>query len=250
MGDKGPALYAPHRGATWGVSSASGRRQQAAPARRRNVCCARRMACERRTAGAETLGVGQSWLRTWGGLPARPHTQSPHERARSTQQERPLLLRCDCAGQVAWLVATAAFHVIALVQFLWDERPIHFEGDAEQLWRCFYRRSGMGKLEFLQVLRRGTWNRRVRSHLGGDGERAIRTRMQQPQGGRDEGRRRATHPPPHPPPTGTGGIAEQAPGRASASPRCPAPASSSRTSSQHRAGHTSAAMNGAPVALC
>ena len=44
------------------------------------------------------------------------------------------------------------FHGYSLARLVWDERPISFRGeDEEQLWRFFYRRCGMGRLEMKQV---------------------------------------------------------------------------------------------------
>lgn len=44
------------------------------------------------------------------------------------------------------------FHFRAFAMLLWDERHIRFRSeDAEQLWRLFYRRGGMGRLEMQQV---------------------------------------------------------------------------------------------------
>lgn len=42
-----------------------------------------------------------------------------------------------------------------MLRLLWDERRIVLtDPDQEQLWRYFYRRGGMGKLEFLETWRR------------------------------------------------------------------------------------------------
>lgn len=44
------------------------------------------------------------------------------------------------------------FHGCALFQLFWDERRITFkDADLHQLWQFLYRRSGMGKLEVLEV---------------------------------------------------------------------------------------------------
>lgn len=44
------------------------------------------------------------------------------------------------------------FHGYSLGRLVWDERPISFRSeDEEQLWRFFYRRCGMGRLEMKQV---------------------------------------------------------------------------------------------------
>ncbi|KAL6761627.1 hypothetical protein V8C86DRAFT_2533008 [Haematococcus lacustris] len=62
-------------------------------------------------------------------------------------------------GMLMWSCIDGALHLIALTKLLWEERRIRLQGDVEQLWRCLYRRSGMGRLEFLEVLRRGQWTR-------------------------------------------------------------------------------------------
>ncbi len=42
----------------------------------------------------------------------------------------------------------------------WDERPVTLKSeDEEQLWRFFMRRSGMHRVDFMQVLRRGQFVR-------------------------------------------------------------------------------------------
>ncbi len=51
-----------------------------------------------------------------------------------------------------WAAICLLLHSFALCRLLLDERPIHFKSeDEEQLWRFFYRRAGMGRLEFKQV---------------------------------------------------------------------------------------------------
>lgn len=68
-------------------------------------------------------------------------------------------------------VLNLIFHGTAMFQMLWDERRIHFKDpEHEALWRFFYRRSGMGKLEFKQVGGMewvGGWWVRVRVQGGG-----------------------------------------------------------------------------------
>ncbi|GAB4817869.1 hypothetical protein N2152v2_004915 [Parachlorella kessleri] len=64
------------------------------------------------------------------------------------------------ADGIAWAVVCLALHLYALCQLVRDERVIRFRSDdEEQLWRFFYRRSGMGRLEFKQVLKYGSWVR-------------------------------------------------------------------------------------------
>ena len=59
-----------------------------------------------------------------------------------------------------WSIVSGALHTIALVRLLLDERRITFKNeDEEQLWRFFYRRSGMGRFEMKQVLKLGRWRR-------------------------------------------------------------------------------------------
>lgn len=61
---------------------------------------------------------------------------------------------------VIWAALSGTLHMIALVRLLSDERRIKFKkDDEEQLWRFFYRRSGMGRLEMKQVLKYGHWRR-------------------------------------------------------------------------------------------
>ena len=54
--------------------------------------------------------------------------------------------------------ATVLLHLYHLLVLIWDERPIFFASeDEEQLWRLFYRRSGMGRLEMRIALKLGRW---------------------------------------------------------------------------------------------
>jgi len=47
-------------------------------------------------------------------------------------------------------------HLHGMLSLIWDERPIKFESqDEEEMWRLFYRRSGMGRLEFKHALKLG-----------------------------------------------------------------------------------------------
>jgi hypothetical protein len=53
---------------------------------------------------------------------------------------------------LAWSSLSLAFHALSLHLLLWDQRRIRFaSADEEQLWRFFYRRSGMGRLEMKEV---------------------------------------------------------------------------------------------------
>lgn len=64
------------------------------------------------------------------------------------------------ADTLTWACLCLFFHGFSLTRLLWDERRIRFQTeDEEQLWRFFYRRSGMGRLEFKQVLKYGSWLR-------------------------------------------------------------------------------------------
>ena len=55
-------------------------------------------------------------------------------------------------------------HGLSMVLLLRDERPIKFKTeDEEQLWRFFYRRSGMGRLEMVEVGRSGGGSRPLRT---------------------------------------------------------------------------------------
>ncbi|PSC68883.1 expressed protein isoform D [Micractinium conductrix] len=61
---------------------------------------------------------------------------------------------------ICWSSICLFFHGLSLYRLLHDERRIKFNSeDEEQLWRFFYRRSGMGRLEFKQVLKHGRWLR-------------------------------------------------------------------------------------------
>ena len=68
------------------------------------------------------------------------------------------------ADGIAWAVVCLALHLYALCQLVRDERVIRFRSDdEEQLWRFFYRRSGMGRLEFKQVGVHSLYDRTVRA---------------------------------------------------------------------------------------
>lgn len=59
---------------------------------------------------------------------------------------------------VVWATLSGSLHALALLRLLLDERTVRFcSADEEQLWRFFYRRSGMGRLEMKEVLKRGRW---------------------------------------------------------------------------------------------
>lgn len=61
---------------------------------------------------------------------------------------------------IIWASICLLLHGFALCRLVYDERPIKFKTpDEEQLWRFFYRRSGMKRLEMLQVLKYGRWVR-------------------------------------------------------------------------------------------
>ncbi|GAB4815350.1 hypothetical protein N2152v2_002396, partial [Parachlorella kessleri] len=61
---------------------------------------------------------------------------------------------------IIWSGVCLLLHGFALFRLLFDERRITFRlEDEEQLWRFFYRRSGMGRLEMKQVLKHGRWLR-------------------------------------------------------------------------------------------
>eukprot|EP00127_Corallochytrium_limacisporum_P001146 Clim_evm9s42 gene=Clim_evmTU9s42 len=47
------------------------------------------------------------------------------------------------------------FHCIATWRLMWDERPLKFDARGEELYRFFYRRCGMNRLECREVLKRG-----------------------------------------------------------------------------------------------
>ncbi|KAL4430842.1 hypothetical protein ABPG75_006098 [Micractinium tetrahymenae] len=61
---------------------------------------------------------------------------------------------------IIWACLCLCFHGLSLFRLLFDERRIRFKSeDEEQLWRFMYRRGGMPRLEFKQVLKYGRWQR-------------------------------------------------------------------------------------------
>jgi len=69
----------------------------------------------------------------------------------SSSEPRLLILDMLC-----WGVLGSVMNGTVMVLLLRDERPIHFKTEEEErTWRFFYRRSGMKRLEFEQVVRRG-----------------------------------------------------------------------------------------------
>eukprot|EP00730_Choanoeca_flexa_P017075 TRINITY_DN8177_c0_g1_i1.p2 TRINITY_DN8177_c0_g1~~TRINITY_DN8177_c0_g1_i1.p2 ORF type:complete len:401 (+),score=41.50 TRINITY_DN8177_c0_g1_i1:1812-3014(+) len=58
---------------------------------------------------------------------------------------------------VIWASITGAFHVYSIYLHLKDEATITFTDAEEQVWRFFYRRSGMHRLEMRETLRRSEW---------------------------------------------------------------------------------------------
>lgn len=61
---------------------------------------------------------------------------------------------------ILWASLSGSLHLLALVRLVADERRISFiNEDEEQLWRFFHRRSGMGRLEFREVIKLGNWCR-------------------------------------------------------------------------------------------
>ncbi|EGD72459.1 hypothetical protein PTSG_00482 [Salpingoeca rosetta] len=66
---------------------------------------------------------------------------------------------------IVWCVITGAFHVYAVYLLIRDEAPVSLKDEEEEaVWRLFYRRSGMGRLEFREVIKRGYW----RSYAAGE----------------------------------------------------------------------------------
>lgn len=60
---------------------------------------------------------------------------------------------------IVWASLSGSLHLLAFLRLLADERGISFKSeDEEQLWRFFHRRSGMGRLEFKQVIKAGNWH--------------------------------------------------------------------------------------------
>ena len=51
-----------------------------------------------------------------------------------------------------WAVLISSFHISALYRFISDEREIAIPEEFKAVWRFFYRRSGMHKLEFMHIL--------------------------------------------------------------------------------------------------
>ncbi len=71
-------------------------------------------------------------------------------------------------GIVAFAAAGCIVHTGALLLLLWDERHIRLKSeDEEQLWRLFYRRSGMNRLEFQACQKLGKWVHLEQILLGG-----------------------------------------------------------------------------------
>jgi len=69
----------------------------------------------------------------------------------SSSETRVLILDMLCWGVLGFVM-----NGIVVVLLLRDERPVHFKTkEEERTWRFFYRRSGMKRLEFEQVVRRG-----------------------------------------------------------------------------------------------
>ena len=69
----------------------------------------------------------------------------------SASEPRLLILDMLCWGTLNFIMNSI---VVALL--LRDERTVHFKTEEEErTWRFFYRRSGMKRLEFEQVVRRG-----------------------------------------------------------------------------------------------
>ena len=60
-----------------------------------------------------------------------------------------------------WALVTVVFHAYALYRHLKDELPVpsFASEEEEELWRFFYRRSGMARLEFKTVLKHSKWRR-------------------------------------------------------------------------------------------
>lgn len=57
---------------------------------------------------------------------------------------------------IIWCLITVPFHFFAIYRHLKDEMPVDLDEDDELLWRFFYRRSGMPRLEFREVRRRAS----------------------------------------------------------------------------------------------
>lgn len=65
---------------------------------------------------------------------------------------RPLFRCAAVRARACRAVLCLIFHGHALTRLVLDERHIRFKTeDQEQLWRFFYRRGGMGRLEMKQV---------------------------------------------------------------------------------------------------
>eukprot|EP00055_Hartaetosiga_balthica_P003989 m.9720 g.9720 ORF g.9720 m.9720 type:complete len:351 (+) comp3529_c0_seq1:152-1204(+) len=56
-----------------------------------------------------------------------------------------------------WCCLTLPFHAYAVFRCLQDEMKITFDEDTEKVWRFFYRRSGMGRLELRRVIKNASW---------------------------------------------------------------------------------------------
>ncbi|PSC72441.1 Transcriptional Crp Fnr family [Micractinium conductrix] len=58
---------------------------------------------------------------------------------------------------ITWSILNLFFHGVAFARLVWDERRVRFRDPShERLWRFFYRRSGMGRLEFKETIKRAS----------------------------------------------------------------------------------------------
>eukprot|EP01147_Barroeca_monosierra_P002621 gene2621-5523_t len=61
---------------------------------------------------------------------------------------------------IIWSVITGSIHVYVIYCLIKDEAHIKLKDDEEEaVWRLFYRRSGMPRLEFCEVVKRAFWHR-------------------------------------------------------------------------------------------
>ena len=75
---------------------------------------------------------------------------------------------------IVWFVITGAFHLIVVYLHVRDEFPVKLQDEEEEaVWRLFYRRSGMPRLEFAEVMKRAHWRRCTAGEIIVDDSNAL-----------------------------------------------------------------------------
>lgn len=108
-------------------------------------------------------GAGAGWEAGWGAAACK--RQAAGRRAEGCRSARPgRRARCAHAATAPARIRRrrAALNILvhgqAAARLLWDERPVRFGSELqERVWRFFLRRSGMGRLEFLEARRCARW---------------------------------------------------------------------------------------------